>query len=106
MAGDFFGMPRVRLGTLVAETTEAAASVVSKTPISAIGSACPQLAGHEVIGRPGTADHHFAILQLARRRALTVLVLLHRARIDEVGDIDQQPAGIDLLADDLLLQRR
>src|SRR5579863_10120285 len=37
----------------------------------------PQLAGQEVIRRPGAADGHFAVLELLGCRAIAVLILFH-----------------------------
>ncbi len=63
-----------------------------------------KLAGQEVVGRPWTADGHFAILKLLGCRAVPILILFHALGVDQVGDIDQHALGRDLLAADFFFQ--
>src|SRR5580700_3760488 len=63
-----------------------------------------QLPGKEVVRGPGSADSHFAVLQLLSGGAVAVLVLLDRLGIDEMGDVDEHPLGGDLLAAHFLFE--
>ena len=63
-----------------------------------------QLAWQEVIRRPGPADDQLAILQLLGGTAIAVLILLHRLRVNQVGDVDHHPIGVDSLATNLFFE--
>src|SRR5580698_3639758 len=64
-----------------------------------------QFARQEMIRRPWSAYRQLTILELLGGAAVTVLVLLHRLGIDQVGNIDQHPVGIYSLTTNLFLQR-
>src|SRR5580700_3300168 len=64
-----------------------------------------QLPGKEVVGGPGSADGHFAVLQLLGRGAIAILVFLDRLGIDEMGDVDEHALRSNLLAAHLFFQR-
>jgi len=63
------------------------------------------LASDEVIRRPGTAHDDFHAGQMPGRHLVAILILLHFFVIDQVGDVDEHAAGIDLAAADILVQR-
>ncbi len=67
-------------------------------------SGTPQLAAGEMVGGPGATDDDLTALELASRRRAAVLVLLHRAGINQMSDIHQKSAASGLAAD-LLIQR-
>src|SRR6185369_4024745 len=56
----------------------------------------------EVIGRPGSTQRNLDILELSHRQAIPSLILLHRFRIDQVRNVQQNPR-FHLLARDLFL---
>src|SRR5690348_9959260 len=63
-----------------------------------------QLAGQEVIGRPGAADQELTILELFAGRAVTVLIFQYGLGINEVGDINEHAVGVHLLATDFFFE--
>src|SRR5881275_599863 len=65
-----------------------------------------ELAGHEVIRRPWTADDNFTVLELPRRSGIAVLILHDCFFIDQVSNIELHGARITFPATDLLFQRR
>src|SRR5437763_16230347 len=69
-------------------------------------SRSPEFTGHEVIGRPRSADEDFAVFQLAGRAGAAVLLALHRFFIDQVGDIDEHAATMILATTQILLERK
>ena len=65
----------------------------------AVADYSAELAGHEVIWRPGTAHHQFASFDLVGRKAETVLIFLHALSLNEVGDVDHHGLAIAAAAD-------
>src|SRR6185503_8200054 len=63
------------------------------------------LAGDKVIRWPRAAHHYFYAGQMPGRHLVTVLVLLHLFVVDQVRDVNQHAAGIDLAAADILVKR-
>ena len=53
-----------------------------------------ELAGQEMVGRPGTANRELAVFQLLGRAVVAVLIFFHRFGVDQVGDIHQHAVGI------------
>ena len=70
----------------------------------AVSSHSTQLSGQEVIWRPGSADGHFAVLELLGGSAVTVLVFLNRLGIDEMGYVDEHALGRNLFAAHFLFE--
>jgi hypothetical protein len=64
------------------------------------------LASDEVIGWPRAAHHYFDPRQMPGRHLVAVLVFLHFFVVNQVGDVNQHAAGIDLAAADVLIERR
>src|SRR5215831_1699745 len=64
------------------------------------------LASDEVIGRPRAAHHNFDPRQVPGRHLVAVLVFLYFLVVDQMGDVNQHAAGIDLAAADILVERR
>src|SRR5438309_6144245 len=69
-----------------------------RSPALRITGDHPQLPGQEMIRWPGTTDGQFAVLQLLCRTAIPVLIFFHRFRVNQVGNIDQHPVGVNSLA--------
>jgi len=58
-----------------------------------------------MVRRPGSTDRYLAILELASSRHVAVLIFFDLLGINQVGDINNHPAGIHPLATDLLGKR-
>src|SRR5581483_6659386 len=65
-----------------------------------------QLAGHEVIWRPGAGDGDVAVFEVPHRRVVAVLVFGHGVGLNEMGEVDQHSPRVGPLADDVLFQWR
>src|SRR5690242_12107622 len=74
------------------ENATAGAAAWEGLSVTLLGT--PQLAAREVVRGPGPTDDDFAALELASRRSTAILVFLHCAGVDQVGNVDQQPTGI------------
>ena len=64
-----------------------------------------QLAGHEMVRRPRTAEIEFTAFELVGGAVEAVLIFLNGFVFDEVGDIYEHGAGLDAAAADLFFQR-
>ena len=64
-----------------------------------------ELAGHEVIRRPWTADDNFTVLELPSRSGIAVLILHDCFFIDQMSNIELHGARITFPATDLLFKR-
>src|SRR5215475_11899219 len=60
--------------------------------------------GDEVIRRPRTAHDDFNSGQMTCSHLVAVLILLDLLMVDEMGDVDEHPSGIDLTATDVLVE--
>src|SRR5438445_7189491 len=72
--------------------------------------ACLDLSGRalpsdEVIGWPWAAHHNFDPRQVPSCHLVAVLVFLYFFVVDQVGDVNQHTAGINLAAADILVKR-
>ena len=61
--------------------------------------------GHEMIRRPRSADDQFAVFELFRGCAVSILIFFDGFGIDQVGDIEEHAVSVDLLTADFLLER-
>src|SRR5438270_12553813 len=66
----------------------------ARLTVSSDGS---QIARHEVVGRPRTADYELAILKLLGGSTYPVLVFRNRLVIDQVGNVDEHAVRVQLL---------
>src|ERR1700688_1979368 len=72
--------------------------------VLAVSSHSAQLARKEMVGRPRSADRHFAVLQLLGGGGVAVLVFFHAFGVDQMGNVNQHALGSDLLAADFFLE--
>src|SRR5271157_4818569 len=81
-------------------------SLVVFGPASVSAGDRPQLAWHEMVGRPGSGDADLAVFEMPRRGAIAVLILGDGGGVDKVGEIYEHSAGVGALADHVFLYRR
>ena len=58
-----------------------------------------QFTRHEMVRRPGPGDRHMAVLEVPRRRVIAILILGYGTGLDQVGEVDEDAAGVGALTD-------